>query len=641
MSLRLVSLLFVGLCLVGCGKDATPMSGTKGWATNPHGDSTTPAGPDVFADMTPQSGVNFSFRNGEEADEYTILETLGGGVGLIDYDRDGRLDIFLTGGGYFENKQVFGHPNRLYRNEGNWKFRDVTAEVGLDKVLHYSHGVAVGDYHNDGWPDLLVTGYGRLTLYRNHQGKFAEVTAAAGLLDPPSVPPLARGGRGGLHWSTSAAWADFNGDGFPDLFVTHYVDWSFQNHPRCPGYRPGQSVDTCSPRQFQPLLDALYLNKGDGTFRDATQEAGLKAGKGLGVLVADVNDDGKPDIYVANDTTNNFLYLNQSGQLAPRVGGEKTQPTEQIDHPVKFAEVGLSQSVATGENGKPNGSMGVDTADYDGSGNFSIFVANFQGEWHDLYRNAGRGSFVHATARTGLTVIGQDYVGWGGGFVDVDNDGDEDILVVNGHVARHPPSPSTLAQRPVLFENLRKLEDKPFAVRFAEATPTGGPYFRSDHRSRGVAAGDLDNDGKIDLVISHVNEPVVVLRNVAASPSPPYQGGAGGSHSLSQGGAIPSHPPLSRGEASTWLGIELVGKASRDVVGAKLILEVAGQTLTRQIKAGSSYLSSSDRRTVFGLGRATKVDKLTVRWPGGQTQTWEPLAPGRYWKLTEGETGAR
>jgi hypothetical protein len=604
-------LLVVGLSCLGCGRNASPTAETGKTETKVKGDASF--GPDLFTDMTPQSGVNLTYRNGEEADEYTILETLGGGVGLVDYDRDGRLDVFLTGGGYFKDRKVFGHPNRLYRNEGGWKFRDVTVDAGLDQVLHYSHGVAVADYNNDGWPDLLVTGYGRVALYRNNQGKFEEVTEAAGLLDQRP-----------LHWSTSAAWGDFNGDGLLDLYLTHYVDWSFQNHPRCPGYKPGQKVDTCSPRQFKPLVHALYLGQRGGTFRDATTEAGLKtglvAGKGLGVLVADFNDDGKLDIYVANDTTDNFLYLNQSSPLAPRVDADKKQPAELVDSIVKFEEVAVARGVATGENGKPNGSMGVDTADYDGSGHFSIFVANFQGEWHDLYRNPGRGTFLHASLMSGITAIGQDYVGWGGGFVDVDNDGAEDILIVNGHVARHPPPPSTLAQRPVLFRNLRKPGDKPSAVRFDDITPRGGAYFRREHRGRGAALGDLDNDGRIDLVISHVNEPIALLRNIAGQET----------GSRDQGSGI-----------GNWLGVELVGKPNQNAVGAKLILEVGAQKLSRMVKGGGSYLSSGDRRIVFGLGTEAKPGKLTVRWPSGQVQVWENLTPGRYWKLGEGEKEAK
>jgi hypothetical protein len=536
--------------------------------------------------MAEESGVRFTYRNGEEENEYSILESLGGGVALLDYDRDGKLDVFLTGGGGFKEKKVLGLKNALFRNEGNGKFRDVTAEAGLDQALHYSHGAFAADFDNDGWTDLLVTGYGRLVLYRNHQGRFVEVTRSAGLgvlTDP-----------GPLHWSSAAGWGDFNGDGWLDLYVAHYVDWSIdKNHPQCPGYVPGVKRDVCGPKQFKPLPHALYINTGKGAFRLAPREAitqrgqatGVLPGKGLGVLVADFNDDGQLDIYIANDTQENYLYLNQGGE--------------------KFEEVAIARSVAAGETGKPNGSMGVDTADYDGSGLFSIFVANFQGEVHDLYRNTGRGVFAHASVMAGITAIGQDYVGWGGGFVDIDRDGAEDIVLVNGHVARHPQPPAVPAQKPVIFRNLRKPGERPAGVRFADATPQGGPWFRGLHQARGAALGDLNNDGRTDIIVSRINQPVSLLLNEV-------------------------------GNGHHWLGVQLIGKPNADAIGAKLTLELGNQKLIRQVKGSSSYLSTNDRRIIFGLGPETNVGKLTVRWPSGKVQTWEGLTADRYWKLTEG-----
>ncbi len=593
-----------------------------------------PAPPGSFEDVTAGSGLHFTYRNGQEAGHYSILESLGGGVALIDYDRDGLLDIFVTGGGDFDGpdkKTIRGHPNRLYRNEGNWHFRDVTAEVGLPagEGPFYSHGAAVGDYDGDGWPDLLVTGYGRLALYRNDRGRFVDVTERAGLLDKRPV-----------HWSTSAAWADFDGDGRPDLFVCHYVNWSFANHPRCPGYRPDVTVDVCPPKQFDGLVGALYLNRGDGTFVDVTREAGLKAGKGLGVVVADLDDDGRPDIYVANDTTENFLYLNRIRKTEDR--GQRTEdrgqrsagapataiigrsvlgfssacPLSSVLCPLLpmssalFEEAGVSRGVAYDDAGVPNGSMGVDAADYNGTGRLSLFVTNYQNEAHALYRNVGRGQFQYASQAAGVAAIGLTYVGFGTGFIDFDRDGAEDLFISNGHVVRYPQDLSTLTQRPVLLRNQFRPGDRPSAVTFRNVTDRGGPYFLQKHMGRGVALGDLDNDGRTDLVVSHTNEPVALLRNVVDN----------GHH---------------------WLGVALTGRGNRDIVGARLTLEVDGRQLVRVIKGGGSYLSSGDPRVIFGLGGTKRTGRLTVRWPSGTTDAWENLPIDQYSHLAEGDPTPR
>lgn len=581
----------------------------------------TPSGgpelPAIFVDRTTDTGIQFAYRNGEEAGHFSILETLGGGVALIDFDKDGLLDIFLTGGGYFDGpdrKTIRGHPSRLYKNLGGWKFKDVTAEVGLDRPLFYTHGAQVADYDNDGWPDLLVTGWGRLALYHNEaDGKsgrrFVEVSARAGLTD--------------TLWSTSAAWADFNGDGLPDLYVCHYVDWSFDKNPPCTDYQAGKLRDVCPPKQFDALPHILYLNNGDGTFRDASKQAGLRVprmprdyddlayltksarqtlqeaddpargkkefGKGLGVIAADFNDDGKPDIYVANDTVDNFLYLNKGD--------------------ARFEEVGVDGGVARDDHGRPNGSMGIDVADYDGSGQLSIWVTNYQQEAHALYRNRGNGQFVHASRSAGTAAIGLTYVGFGTGFIDIDRDGAEDIFIANGHVVRHPPPPAEVSQYPVLLRNLRKPGDQPHQVRFEIITQQGGGYFQAKHHGRGAAFADLDNDGKIDIVISHLNEPVAILQ-----------------------GALENQ--------SHWLGIELLGKNNRDTVGARLTLERQNLRLVRTIKGGGSYLSSNDPRVVFGLGTVAASGRLTVRWPSGVEQSWDGLGADQYWRLREGQANA-
>jgi hypothetical protein len=601
------------LASVGCGG-----SGVKPSAP---GADTDPATGILFGDVTAESGVEFTYRNGQEADRYSILESLGGGVALIDYDGDGLLDVFVTGGGYFagpDKKEIRGHPCRLYKNLGGWRFRDVTAEVGLSGIEFYTHGAAVADFNRDGWPDLLVTGYGGVALFRNdptdpaapEKGrKFTDVTRQAGL-------------AGRTTWATSAAWGDLDGDGFPDLYVCQYVNWSWSNDPVCS--RPGKdgARDVCPPRAFEALPHALFRNNGDGTFTDVSKEAGLHAprreadyselsylgtdarerlrqsdrekgfGKGLGVVLADIDGDGKPDVYVANDTTDKFLYLNRGGPGR-----------------IRFEDVATPLGVARDEDGRLNGSMGVDVADYDGSGRPSLLVTNFQDEFHALYRNvsaAGRLAFRSDSRGSGLAGLSRHFVGFGTGFLDADNDGWQDIVIVNGHVYRNPPG-STVRQRPVL---LRGGAGQRNAVRFADATARAGPYFREVHAARGLAVGDLDNDGRPDLVVSHVNEPLTLLRNESDS----------GHH---------------------WLGIVLEGKGHRDVVGAKVTLEVGGRTLTQFAKGGGSYLSSGDRRLLFGLGTANRPGRLTVSWPRGTTQTRDGLAADHYWLLSEAESRAR
>ena len=528
-----------------------------------------------------------TYRNGEEAGHLTLLEAMGGGVGMIDYDRDGLLDLFFTAGGYFDGPtktEIKGHQCKLYRNLGGWRFEDVTAVVGLNHLSggqpwFYTHGVAIADYDNDGWPDLLVTGWGRLALFRNVPDKkggrqFQDVTKEAGLTDS--------------LWSMSAAWGDLDGDGFVDLYVTHYVDWSFANHPRCPGYVPHTPFAVCSPKNFKALPHTLYRNSGKGTFRDVSEELGLRRdGKGLGVLIADLDEDGKPDIYVANDTSGNFLYLNKGG---------------------RFEETAFPRGVAYSSHGREQGSMGVDAADYDGTGRFSLFVTNYQLEAHVLYRTGGRGQFHHVGAAAAIAAIGYKYVGFGTGF-RLRPRWREDLFIANGHITPHPPPPSEHRQQPILFRNLRKESPTQPFVRFQDVSARGGPFFHGKRVGRGAAFGDLDNDGRPDVVVSHTNEPVLILRNAVDN----------GNH---------------------WLCAVLVGKPNPDAIGSVLNLEVQGEKLVRQVKGGGSYLSSNDHRVLFGIGTAKDVKGLTVRWPSGKTQTWENLAVDRYWELTEGEPAA-
>lgn len=476
-------------CAAGCFNDktvsparTTPAAGGVVPATKPGAGGPSPGGTTIkFTDQTDSAGVRFTYRNGEESGHFAILESLGGGVALFDVDVDGDLDLFLPGGGEFgPGQQIRGLPPSLYLNQGDWKFSDATIRASVAFAPYYSHGAAAADFDNDGFVDVLVTGYGGLVLFHNQgDGTFAEHAPASGLTDD--------------LWSSSAAWGDFDGDGSLDLYVAHYVNWSFQNHPFCQGPKP-ELREVCPPRSFRSLPHVLYLSNSDGTFRDESQAAGLvidaaETGKGLGVLAADVDLDGHLDIYVANDTVPNFLYRNRGR--------------------ASFEDVSLMSGTSLNDIGAPDGSMGVDLGDYDLDGLPDLWVANFEKESFALYRNLGKCMFQHVSQSTGVTALGGLYVGWGTAFCDFDNDGDEDVFVSNGHVVRYPLN-APIAQRPLLLENEA-------GKRFVNQATKAGPYFLEGHMGRGAASGDVDNDGLLDLAISRTNQPAVVLKNETRS----------------------------------------------------------------------------------------------------------------------------
>lgn len=579
---RIFGLLLWLLALAGgCGPQAADPPPSP--ANNPQNPvkrgpkpASQPAVPQIhtaarFQDRTSDSGVDFRYSNGEDSEHFTIVESLGGGAALLDFDGDSHLDLFLPGGGVFEGQQLQGVDSGLYRNLGaspSWRFRNVAVAAGVAEAPYYSHGAAVGDYDNDGMPDVLVTGYGGLTLFHNMgDGTFVELSQPAGLHDD--------------LWSSSAAWGDVDGDGQLDLYVVHYVDWSFENHPFCKGPQAGLR-EICPPRQFQPLPDTLYLNNGDGTFRDATQTAGLSAeGKGLGVVIADLDLDGQPDIYVANDTVPNNLYRNL-GQG-------------------RFEDIGLVSGTSRGDTGVPDGSMGVEVGDFNNDGRPDIFVANYERESFALYRNDGGANFTHVSQRTGITALGGLYVGWGTALFDFDADGDEDVFISNGHVIRYPQG-STLAQKPILLEN----QD---GQRFVNVATAAGPFFQQDHMGRGVAVGDIDNDGDCDLVVVRSNATACLLSN----------------ETQTQNG---------------WVAVRLVGTTGiRDPTGAVLFLETTSGRQMRMVKGGTSYASTRDPRVFFGLGDS-HIQRLEIRWPGGQTQIVTDLARNQLHTIIEPSTTA-
>ena len=521
-----------------------------------------------FDEVASRVGLDFHHVNGASAERY-LPEIMSGGGLFFDYDGDGWTDVFLVDGGSFTGAAGGGARHRLYRNRGDGTFEDVTARSGIVHT-QYGMGACSADYDNDGWPDLYITNVGSNVLYYNNGGKtFTDVTRAAGV--------------GSRSFGASCAFADVDRDGDVDLFVTNYVDARVDNNIFC-GDTAGRVRVYCHPLNFAPLASVLYRNNGNGTFTDISRESGIGAhrGNGLGVVFGDYDDDGLVDVFVANDTTPNFLYHNEGGGA--------------------FKEVALPAGVAVAADGNSRAGMGTDFGDYDGDGRLDLFVTNHELEMHTLFRNLGRGLFADVTSESGVGLATLPYVGFGALFLDYDNDGDLDLAIVNGHVMNnsgHFRPGSTEAQRKLLFRN--------DGGRFTEVGRTSGPGFAVEKVGRTLAAADIDNDGDLDLLVTNNGGTVDLLRNES-------------------------------GRDNNALLVRLVGtRSNRGGIGARLRLTAGGATQMREVKAGSSYLGQSDLRVHFGLGRATTVDRLEIRWPSGDTETVQSVAANQILTVVEGK----
>ncbi len=550
------------LLLPGCTGERTPDPGAAPGS----------AGGLWFTDVAVPAGLTARNVSGSPAKGY-LIEAKGGGAAFLDAEGDGDLDIYLLSGSTFGRPDPQAH-NRLYRNDGPRPFVDVTARSGLGDTS-WSMGAAVADFDNDGDADVYVTNYGANRLFENDgTGRFSDVTAAAGV--------------GDTLWGTGAAWGDYDRDGDLDLYAANFVRFRKDLRPRAMEYCQWKGVEVFyGPEAYPGAPDVLYRNEGGGAFRDVSRESGVTVAtpyKGFQPVFADLDDDGWPDIYVADDTTPNLFYRNQ---------GDGT-----------FRDVSLRSGASHNVNGDVQAGMGVGLGDYDGDGDLDLFVTHFSDDYNTLYRNEGGGYFADLSFRAGVGGASMPWVGWGTAFADLDNDADLDLFVANGHVypvVDDHDLGTSYAQPNLVFANQGQ-------GLFEDASSRAGPGLRVRKVSRGAAFGDYDDDGDVDILVLNADDAPTLLRN----------DGAGGH----------------------WLGVRLRGRTSnRDGIGARIRVTAGGRTQMREVRAGASFLSSNDLRAHFGLGATTSVDRLAVSWPSGSVQVLEDLPVDRYLLIDE-ESGA-
>jgi len=529
------------------------------------------SGKPLFSDITQESGITWSHFSGESNDRF-LIETMGGGVGFLDYDGDGLQDIVFVNGGETPNgKSPIPVRNALYRNLGNGKFQDVAVQAGVDRIDLYGMGVAVADFDNDGHPDLFITGYPHCALFHNNgNGTFTDVTTRAG---------VANSGK----WAAGAAWFDYDRDGLLDLVVTNYAEFSFENPKKCEvhGVR-----SYCAQVAYKGLPLTLCHNNGDGTFSDVSARSRFDKiiGRGMGVVSIDFNNDGWPDLFIARDASPNLLLINK--------------------HDGTFEDDALDAEVAYDANGNAKAGMGVDAADVNEDGIPDLVVTNFNDQYHSLFAGSATFPYEDRTISSHLAQFSKADVGWGAKFFDYDNDGNPDLIIANGHINKS----IELVRGDVKYEEPMLLLHNEGKAVFRKVVAEAGTAFAASYAARGLAVGDIDNDGDPDVVITRLNERPLLLRNNA-------------------------------GQDSRWIGFELQGtKSNRDAIGARITLTAGGRRLVRWITGGTSYLCSSDKRVLVGLGRTARFTRVDVEilWPSGVAQRLVNLQPNRYYRIVEG-----
>ena len=524
----------------------------------------------IFTDITQEAGITWRHFSGESPDRF-LIETMGGGVAFLDFDNDGREDIFFVNGGETPHgKNPVPVRNALYRNLGNGKFEEVAAKAGVDRLDFYGMGVAVGDYDNDGHPDLFITGFPSSALFHNNgNGTFTELTDKAGV-------------KNAGKWAASAAWFDYDRDGYLDLVVTNYVRFSFDDPKKCEvnGMR-----SYCEQLAYQGMPLTLYHNNHDGTFTDVSSQSGLGklVGRALGVVAIDVTDDGWTDLFIARDASPNLLLINK--------------------HDGTFEDVAVDAEVAYNEHGVAKAGMGADAGDANGDGLPDFVVTNFNDQYHSLLVGSKPGQYEDRTVASHLAALTKSYVGWGVKFLDFDNDGNLDLMFMNGHINQAIEATRAdvrYQQPPLLLRNMSN-------GTFQNMRDSAGPTFSAACLGRGLATGDVDNDGDLDVAFTSLNGTPVLLRNNV-------------------------------GQQNSWIGFELQGTSSnRDAIGAKIVVTTGSRRLVRWITGGSSYLSAHDKRVVIGLGpdSAGKPVSVVILWPRGREQRLSSLESRRYHKIVE------